>query len=667
MNNHDKTMPRAAIMSRDFLPWMQTVTCIKSYRLIIVLVLLGFAAVGPGYAQLQGGGSKTPPLLFLGNESLPPMIYSRKGEALGLVADLARAMAERMDRPVEIRAMDWAEAQRLVLEGKADALLQINESPERLAYLDFSQSLLVSEFSIFIPADRHGIVSRQDLRGLRVGVEGKGLPIQLLQEEPGILIEVIPDFAIGFEMLAAGAIDAVVVDRWVGMYILAVHHIKGVKVVEVPISRSLSAIAVRKGNTDLLGEINSALGSIKRDGTYDAILESWRSKEVVFRTFEQWSRMERLSMVAIVAALVVALLAVTGQYYTIRRQHRVEQRLRESELVIKKSENRLRVVLETIPEGVAVADAATGHFVFVNESLTCMLGYEKDELYTLIPTDIHPPHEIPRVDAIIASSLRGESVSATEIQVMRKDGTIFLASMETSLLELDSSPCLLGVFSDITERRLYEEKIAALLREKELLLKETHHRVKNNMNTVYSLLSLQARAQQDKGIQSILLDAAGRVQGMRFLYDKLYLSENFRELGVRIFFPPLVEEILGVFSPDPPVSTSLDLDDFVLSAKILSPLAIIINEMVTNSVKYAFDGKTDRQVSLQARKKGSTVTIVYGDNGTGLPDSVNLETSTGFGMQLVGILVEQIDGTINIDRQGGTKYTITVMVPTAKG
>jgi two-component sensor histidine kinase len=154
---------------------------------------------------------------------------------------------------------------------------------------------------------------------------------------------------------------------------------------------------------------------------------------------------------------------------------------------------------------------------------------------------------------------------------------------------------------------------------------------------------------------------------MRLLYDKLYLSENFHELAVKAFFPPLVEEILGVFMPEPPVFTSFDLEDFVLSANIVSPLAIIINELTTNSVKYAFEGRTDRKIRLQARKSGSTVTLIHEDNGIGMPASVNLEKSTGFGMQLVGMLVQQIDGTIDIDRQGGTKYTITVKAPIARG
>ena len=632
-----------------------------SLRIPVLAILLLVVAI-TGAAQPLRGRNAMKPLLFLGNEALPPMVFSRNGMPAGIVVDLARALGRELDSPVEIRVMNWEKAQELVRDGRADALLQINPSPERLEYLDFSQALMASEFTIFIPADAYGVHSSHDLRGQKVGVESQGRPRELLMAEPGILMEVLPDLESGFRMLAEGSLDAVVADRWVGLYILAEHRIKGIKAVEAPISRSYSAIAVRKGEARLLADINAALTRIKKNGTYDAILESWRSKEVAFRTFEQLNRMEQATVAAILAALVIALLAVWGQFTIIRKQRRTELLLRESERAIKKSESRMHAILETMPEGVAVADARTLRFVFVNASFARMLGYERDEVYSLGPPDIHPPHEGPRIAGNCARLLNGESCVVKDIEVIRKDHSVFLADIETIRLEMDDKPCFLGVFTDITERKASAEKISTLLREKELLLKETHHRIKNNMNTVYSLLSLQARAQTDRQLEAILLDAAGRVQGMRLLYDKLYLSGNFHELGVRTFFPPLIDEILGVFNLNPPVAASLELDDFALSARMLSPLSIIVNELVTNSVKYAFEGMADRKIRLQARKSGSTVTMIYEDNGIGLPASVNLEKSTGFGMQLVGMLVQQMDGTISIDSQGGTKYTITVMV-----
>ena len=297
---------------------------------LIVGALIAWWMVDQARAQQVGGEAGERPALFLGNESLPPMNFMKDGKPTGIVIDLTKALAERMHRPVEIRLINWAEAQQLVLEGRADALLQINPDPERLKIYDFSEPLLTSEFTIFTSAERLGVASMSDLRGLKVGVEEKGLPILLLQKDPQIIVKIIPDFVQGFRMLATGAVDAVVADRWVGSYVLAENNIRGVKLIEEPIGRSHSAIAVKKGNTNLLGDINAALADIRRDGTYDRIIKSWQPKEVVFKTREQL-RQQTWLIAAISVALIVALVGVAVLVREIRRRKRVEATLRESE------------------------------------------------------------------------------------------------------------------------------------------------------------------------------------------------------------------------------------------------------------------------------------------------------------------------------------------------
>jgi len=225
--------------------------------------------------------------LFLGNETLPPMIYMKNGKPVGIIVDLAEAIKSRMSRPVSLKYMNWSQAQRLVLEGKADALLQINFSKERKKIYDFSDSILESEFNIFISSDREGVYDITSLRGLRVGVEEKGLPIQIAKRDSLIKVVVVPDIISGFHMLADGEIDAVIVDRWVGLFVLAESNIRTIRVAGEPIEKSSTAIAVRKGNTQLLADINKALAEIKNDGTYMEILAKWVSKKIVFQTKDQ--------------------------------------------------------------------------------------------------------------------------------------------------------------------------------------------------------------------------------------------------------------------------------------------------------------------------------------------------------------------------------------------
>jgi two-component sensor histidine kinase len=145
---------------------------------------------------------------------------------------------------------------------------------------------------------------------------------------------------------------------------------------------------------------------------------------------------------------------------------------------------------------------------------------------------------------------------------------------------------------------------------------------------------------------------------MMVLYDKLYRSENYGEMRVKDYLPALIDDIARAFPIAVQVGTDVQVDDFQLSAKVLSNIGIIMNELVANSMKYAFGGAGKGLISVSAKIEGSTVRFVYGDDGAGLPETIDFEHSTGFGLQLVRLLVQQIGGTIRIDRQHGTRYII---------
>jgi len=260
---------------------------IPAILLTAVAVMAVLLAAAPANAHTEAIAGRRDPLVFLGNHTLPPMIYRKDGRAAGIVVDLAEALAARMGQPVQLLYMNWTQAQQMVREGRADALLQINSSPEREAVFDFSDPLLESEFSIFVPSARKNIYDLSSLDGLRVGVEEKGLPTQVLGRRPRIDVVVVPDIVSGFRHLAAGTVDAVVVDRWVGEFVLAENGIEGIRAAGEPIERSRSAIAVRKGEAELLAAINRALAAIRSDGTYTKILAKWRPQEVVYQTRRQ--------------------------------------------------------------------------------------------------------------------------------------------------------------------------------------------------------------------------------------------------------------------------------------------------------------------------------------------------------------------------------------------
>jgi PAS domain S-box-containing protein len=214
-----------------------------------------------------------------------------------------------------------------------------------------------------------------------------------------------------------------------------------------------------------------------------------------------------------------------------------------------------------------------------------------------------------------------------------------------------------GVIQDVTEAKRAEERIRRLLEEKELILREVHHRVKNNLNTVLSLISLQVDALDDELARTVLRDAEIRVHSMSSLYDKLYRSPAVGRTSLGEYFPALAEEIVGMFPPEPRVRIDTRIEDIVLGEKQLTPLGIILNELICNAMKHAFAGRSDGLIEIRAARRGDLVSIELSDDGVGLP-SEGAERHSGFGMRLVTTLVDQLSGTLEVSNARGTKYSI---------
>jgi len=215
---------------------------------------------------------------------------------------------------------------------------------------------------------------------------------------------------------------------------------------------------------------------------------------------------------------------------------------------------------------------------------------------------------------------------------------------------------------EVQKARINAEETSArmksYLEEKELILKEVHHRIKNNMTTIYGLLTLQAGTLKNSEAAAALEDAASRVQSMMVLYNKLYESPSFTEISVREYIPALVDEIVANFPNGSHIRVEKDIGGFVLDVRRVQSLGIILNELLTNIMKYAFTGRTDNRVSVSASCTDGRVTIGVRDNGTGISGASLDGTSAGFGLLLVRELTRQLKGTVAIVNDGGTSVRI---------
>ena len=299
-------------------------TCIIAAIFIILIIFLPFS----GFAKNDDSREA---LVLLGNENLAPIVYNDNGIAKGVAVDIARAIGEKIGYDINVLAVNWEQAQQMVLNGDADGLLHINQSPERDKLYDFSDPLLKSDFSMFVQLDNTNLRRIDDLRGKTVGVEAGGYPSILLQEYEDIDIGEIYNWDTSFKALSSGDIDAIIVDRWIGEYELANSRVPDIIIVDPPIETQYSRIAVRKGDIETLALINSGLKEIADDGTIDKIMEQWQGKRVIYLTedYLQIFYLRAASIFLLLVALVAIHFVMKYQKLSKKLEDSVNERIEE--------------------------------------------------------------------------------------------------------------------------------------------------------------------------------------------------------------------------------------------------------------------------------------------------------------------------------------------------
>ena len=220
-----------------------------------------------------------------------------------------------------------------------------------------------------------------------------------------------------------------------------------------------------------------------------------------------------------------------------------------------------------------------------------------------------------------------------------------------------SEAMLEGFIIDITARKRAQDKIEKLLEERNILLKEIHHRVKNNMLIIRSLLSMHLETLDSGPALTTLKKAIGQVESMKLLYEKLYDRELYSEISASDYFPQLIDDISAIFSDEIPIKLEKEIDDFILTSKTTFTLGIILNELMINAMKYAFIDKTKGKIRISIKCADEQVTFIFEDNGVGIKEEEIGQTGR-IGLTMISYLVEELGGTFNTVRQNGTRNII---------
>lgn len=291
-----------------------------------------------------------------------------------------------------------------------------------------------------------------------------------------------------------------------------------------------------------------------------------------------------------------------------------------------------------------------------------IFGYKPEEIIGKPVSMLTAPGNEKQVPEILSQLKAGNRIEHFETQRKRKDGTLIHVSLTISPVKDDSGNIIAAssIAKDITKQKQAAMVIQSQLQEKQILLQEIHHRVKNNLQLVASLLELRSRGMANQAAKAAFKDSIGRIRSMAMLHEKMYGSNIVGTVNFGEYIKSLFEPLAEAFNKDLPINFVVDSDHFMLDLNRAIPLGLILNELLTNSVKHAFSSSQPPEIMVKIRTNMDKVAMTVADNGRGLPPDVDLFKSESFGFKIVRLLIEQVDGQIKVQNANGTVFEITL-------
>lgn len=340
---------------------------------------------------------------------------------------------------------------------------------------------------------------------------------------------------------------------------------------------------------------------------------------------------------------------------------------KRAEEALGESEERYKALFNRSLLCVYVHDLS-GRFLDANEAALNMLGYAREELHSLTFTSILDQSQLPRAFRILDETIRtGSQKQPVEFKLRRKDGTHVWVETEASVILKDGkSQAIQGIARDITDRKKAEGELKASLHEKEALLREIHHRVKNNLQVISSLLDMRAMRAADQKMGDLCRDAQAKIQTMSLIHTHIYQSGRFSQIAMYDYLRDLVSYLSQVYSEKQKQLTPIiERTDIFLSISQAVPLAIILNEAISNAFKHALreDQKGSLIISLKRAAPG-TIRLSVKDDGIGLPPDLDFYRTDTLGLKLIRNLVkDQLRGSIRVVRDKGTEIVVEFCPP----
>lgn len=362
----------------------------------------------------------------------------------------------------------------------------------------------------------------------------------------------------------------------------------------------------------------------------------------------------------------------------ISQRKRIEAEHQQAEMALRQSEEQFRRLFQDAPIAIALVHPQTYRFLHVNAMYSTMTGYSAAELLEMTFVDLTYAEDIEK-DTVLAKRVANGEISQFQMEkrLISKSGEIKWANLTTTLIRDQSGTPLysMGMIEDISERKQAEEQLKASLQEKEVLLKEIHHRVKNNLQIISSLLRMQSRQTNDAYTGEFFKEAQDRVQSMAFIHEQLYQSPNLSSIDFGDYLQTLVNHLFRSYGINhKQVLLSIETNGMNLTLNSAIPCGLIVNELVSNSLKYAFPNGQQGKISIHLHTQSTPevmlntqVLLKITDDGVGISQDIIWQNTHSLGLRIVRNLVAQLKGNISLDRQHGTSFTITFPIASQPG
>jgi len=332
--------------------------------------------------------------------------------------------------------------------------------------------------------------------------------------------------------------------------------------------------------------------------------------------------------------------------------------LRRQVADLQSSEEKYRNLFEKVNDMILFLNFK-GDVVEANKKVEEVSGYSRDMLPVSVFKFISPGQALKFARRLKNLKVK-KKLPPAEYTLTNKAGKKIPVEITSTLLEFKGkSKGLMVVGRDISERKKAEKRIKNSLKEKEVLLKEIHHRVKNNMQIISSLLSLQEMTLKDKTVQRMFRESQTRIRSMALIHDKLYRSKDLTRIDIGEYIDDLVIDLFRAYDINPTfVTLENKVENIYFEPDTAIPCCLIINELIANSLKHAFPGgKGNITVNLSANNS-DTYTLIIRDNGIGYPESYDYRSAQTLGFQLVPMFVKKLHGTMEIGSPGSAETKI---------